>query len=140
MAVLRICSAEGEAKIVPATAASQRPWPTKPAKAGSWPEPPPVTMETLFGFRGASGRRKTILFSTSNARDGLVRVREFNAVKTRWFGSVKKCLARKTVSPLHSSWKCGRKYSSGTSIPGLLGVTLGRYTSTTTGSGTTPHI
>lgn len=95
MAVLRICSAEGEAKMVPATAASQRPWPTKPAKAGSWPEPPPVTMETLFGLRGASGRRKTILFSTSNARDGLVRVREFSAVRTRWLGSVKKCLAGK---------------------------------------------
>lgn len=93
IAARRICSADGDAKIVPATEASQSPLPTKPAKAGSWPEPPPVTIETFFGFRGLSGRRKTILFSRSRAKEGFVRVREFSAVRTRWFGSVKKCLA-----------------------------------------------
>jgi hypothetical protein len=50
-------------------------------------------METLFGLRGASGRRKTILFSLSSASEGFVRVSELRAVRTRWFGSVKKCLA-----------------------------------------------
>jgi hypothetical protein len=95
IAALRICSAEGEAKIVPATEASQRPLPTKPAKAGSWPEPPPVMMETLPGLRVASGRRKIILFWASNAREGFVRVRELSAVRTRWFGSEKKCLAER---------------------------------------------
>lgn len=52
-------------------------------------------METLFALRGASGRRKMILFCRSRARDGFVRVSELSAVRTRWFGSEKKCLAGK---------------------------------------------
>jgi hypothetical protein len=36
-----------------------------------------------------------ILFCRSRARDGFVSVSELSAVRTRWFGSVKKCLAGK---------------------------------------------
>jgi hypothetical protein len=78
--------------MVPATEASRNPCPTKPAKAGSWPEPPPEMIATFFFVR-ESGRRKMILCSGSKARDGFVRVREWRAVRTRWVGSEKKCLA-----------------------------------------------
>ena len=77
---------------MPAIEASKNPWPTKPAKAGSWPEPPPEMMATFF-FLSESGRRKMILFSGSKAREGFVRVKEWRAVTTKWFGSEKKCLA-----------------------------------------------
>lgn len=33
------------------------------------------------------------MFCRSRARDGFVSVSELSAVRTRWFGSVKKCLA-----------------------------------------------
>ena len=39
--------AEGDAKTSPQTAAVSMPGPTKPACAGSWPEPPPETSATL---------------------------------------------------------------------------------------------
>lgn len=52
---LLTCSADGEAKMVPATAPLSRPGPTKAAKEGSCPEPPPEMMET-WGL-AASGRR-----------------------------------------------------------------------------------
>lgn len=42
-----ICSAEGDAKMVPEMAAVRRPWPTKEEKEGSWPEPPPERRETF---------------------------------------------------------------------------------------------
>lgn len=68
--------------------------PTKPAKAGSWPEPPPETMET-FGFAETSGvgRRYMILLALSNAREGFVKVRDARAELTICVGSEKKCLA-----------------------------------------------
>lgn len=53
---VRICSAEGDAKMVPATAAESMPWPTMPAKEGSWPEPPPEIMDTC-ALALESGRR-----------------------------------------------------------------------------------
>lgn len=92
MAAMLICSADGDAKMVPATAPARIPLPTYPAKAGSWPEPPPLITATL-SRELASGLRKMILCSRSKARDGLVRVSEFRAVKTRWSGSEMKCLA-----------------------------------------------
>lgn len=81
--------------MVPAAAAVNRPLPTRPAKAGSCPEPPPETMDTLGEEEDddASGRRKMILFSRSKAREGFVRVRECRAVRTRLSGSEKKCFA-----------------------------------------------
>jgi hypothetical protein len=87
---LRIWLADGEAKIVPATAAVRRPCPTKAEKEGSWPEPPPEMRETFTGFEDL---RYMILFSESRDREGLVRVREFRAVWTRWVGSCRKCFA-----------------------------------------------
>lgn len=53
----RICSALGEAKIVPATEAESRPGPTKEANEGSWPEPPPEMSET-WGLRTALGEEE----------------------------------------------------------------------------------
>ena len=44
---VRTCSADGEAKMVPATQADKRPRPTMLLKEGSWPEPPPLIRETL---------------------------------------------------------------------------------------------
>jgi hypothetical protein len=78
--------------MLPATEAVNRPLPTKPAKAGSCPEPPPE-MTATFDLEEASGRRKMILFSLSNARDGLVIVRELRAARTSLLGSEKKCFA-----------------------------------------------
>jgi len=46
MIAFRICSALGDAKIVPATAADSSPSPTKAPKLGSWPLPPPEMMDT----------------------------------------------------------------------------------------------
>ncbi len=46
-------SEEGEVKIWPIAAASAIPFPTYSAKRGSWPEPPPITIPTLF-LTGAS--------------------------------------------------------------------------------------
>lgn len=54
---VRICSAEGEAKIVPDTAADKRPVPTKPEKEGSWPAPPPETRWTRWEEDLEEGRR-----------------------------------------------------------------------------------
>jgi len=53
-----IWAAEGEAKIVPAMEAVRRPRPTREAKEGSWPEPPPERRETyVVGVRrGGKGR------------------------------------------------------------------------------------
>lgn len=78
--------------MVPATLALSKPLPTRPAKAGSWPEPPPETIETLLDEE-TSGRRKMILFSGSKAREGFVRVMELRALETSWSGFEKKCFA-----------------------------------------------
>lgn len=43
---LRIWATLGDAKMLPHTAASRRPSPTKPAWAGSWPDPPPERSAT----------------------------------------------------------------------------------------------
>ncbi len=77
--------------MVPATAAERRPWPTKPPKDGSWPEPPPEIIETWDGT--SDGLMYTILFFASTANEGLVRVSEWRAVSTRCVGSLMKCLA-----------------------------------------------
>lgn len=44
---IRTCSALGLANMVPLTAAVNRPFPTNPAKEGSWPAPPPEIIDTV---------------------------------------------------------------------------------------------
>ena len=79
--------------MVPATAPLKQPGPTKAAKEGSCPEPPPETTDTCGS--AASGLRYTTLFSLSRATLGLVSVMECSAEATSWLGSLRKCLAAK---------------------------------------------
>lgn len=48
----RIGSTLGEANIVPATDADSSPSPTNAPKLGSWPLPPPETIETCEAWPG----------------------------------------------------------------------------------------
>jgi hypothetical protein len=75
--------------MVPATAPERRPAPTKDAKLGSWPDPPPETMETCE----APFLRYMILFAMSHWTEGLVWGMLRRAVLTRWVGSCMKCFA-----------------------------------------------
>jgi hypothetical protein len=95
--------------MVPATEAVKRPRPTKDAKEGSWPEPPPDMRDTggeeeevaftiELGLGLEVGFMYTILFSASRATEGLVRGMEARAVLTRWVGSFMKCFAKVIVS------------------------------------------
>lgn len=54
----RTASTDGEANTSPQTAAVRRPFPTKPAWEGSWPEPPPDTRAT---FDLSQSKRTTTL-------------------------------------------------------------------------------
>lgn len=87
---MRIWLALGDAKIVPATPAVRSPRPTKPAKEGSWPEPPP---EMRLTVEGVGVDWYIILLGASREMLGFARVRECSAVLTRTVGSLKKCLA-----------------------------------------------
>lgn len=79
---------------MPATEAVRRPGPTRDAKEGSWPEPPPEMSETVDPLLDVEvGRWYMILLEASRATAGLVRVMEWRAVWTRWVGSLMKCLA-----------------------------------------------
>lgn len=74
--------------MVPATAAVRRPRPTKEEKEGSWPDPPPLIREIVFGV---GDERYTILLVRSTEMEGLVREMECRAEWTRWVESRMKC-------------------------------------------------
>lgn len=83
---------------MPATLAVRRPRPTKDAKEGSWPEPPPAMRETDEEEGDKEGFRYIILLGASRDTEGLVKGMEASAVLTKWVGSLIKCLAMVMIS------------------------------------------